>query len=156
MSVLKNKRRESPFEVFAHGYRLRRSITDLLLRDFGYKHKVREHETERQQERRKAFEIWFLQKHREYILDTLRNLMREINWANKMYPTNLRELEERRLHQDNALAECSNLSQELQYIIETLPVNIDRYLPFDALIQRQIMLIKAWRKSDNKYKAKLN
>jgi len=36
MSVLKSKRKESPFEVFHHLYKIRKEITDLLLRDFGY------------------------------------------------------------------------------------------------------------------------
>jgi hypothetical protein len=36
MSVLKSKRKESPFEVFHHLYKMRKDITDLLLRDFGY------------------------------------------------------------------------------------------------------------------------
>ena len=36
MSVLKSKRKPSQFEVFHHLYKLRRNITDLLLRDFGY------------------------------------------------------------------------------------------------------------------------
>lgn len=36
MSVLKRNRKESQFEVFHHLYRLRREMTDLLLRDFGY------------------------------------------------------------------------------------------------------------------------
>ena len=36
MSVLKNNRKESQFEVIKHFYRLRKDMTDLLLRDFGY------------------------------------------------------------------------------------------------------------------------
>ena len=36
MSVLKSKRKASQFEVFHHLNKLRRDITDLLLRDFGY------------------------------------------------------------------------------------------------------------------------
>ena len=36
MSVVKRKRKESPFEVFHHLIKTRKDITDLLLRDFGY------------------------------------------------------------------------------------------------------------------------
>ena len=39
MTVLKSKRKESQFEVIKHFYRLRKDITDLLLRDFGYSQK---------------------------------------------------------------------------------------------------------------------
>ena len=36
MSVLVKKRKKSKFEVFDHWYNLRKELTDLLLRDFGY------------------------------------------------------------------------------------------------------------------------
>lgn len=36
MSVVKRKRKESQFEVFHHLVKIRKDITDLLLRDFGY------------------------------------------------------------------------------------------------------------------------
>ena len=36
MSVPKGRRKQSQFEVIHHFYRLRKNITDLLLRDFGY------------------------------------------------------------------------------------------------------------------------
>lgn len=36
MSVVKSKRKESQFEVFHHFVKMRKKITDLLLRDFGY------------------------------------------------------------------------------------------------------------------------
>ena len=39
MSVVKRKRKQSQFEVFHHFYRVRKDITDLLLRDFGYNEK---------------------------------------------------------------------------------------------------------------------
>jgi hypothetical protein len=47
MSVLKNKRKASQFEVFHHLYKVRKDITDLLLRDFGYSfEKADQHEKE--------------------------------------------------------------------------------------------------------------
>lgn len=36
MSVLKSKRKASQFEVFHHLTKMRKEVTDLLLRDFGY------------------------------------------------------------------------------------------------------------------------
>ena len=39
MTVPKGRRKESQFEVIKHFYRLRKDITDLLLRDFGYNQK---------------------------------------------------------------------------------------------------------------------
>ena len=42
--------------------------------------------------------------------------------------------------------------QELQYAIETLPVDVNKYSRFGEMIQTEINLIKGWRKSDNKFK----
>ena len=36
--------------------------------------------------------------------------------------------------------------------METLPVNADKYLRFGELIEKEIALLKGWRKSDNKFK----
>lgn len=80
MSVLKSKRKASQFEVFHHLYQVRRDITDLLLRDFGYSFEKAEQRlrkrfggrgytelTEKEQERYnqlknklEAFDDWFI------------------------------------------------------------------------------------------------
>lgn len=49
----------------------------------------------------------------------------------------------------------SRLTQELQYAIETLPVDVNKYLRFAEMIQTEINLLKGWRKSDNKFKSAL-
>jgi len=43
----------------------------------------------------------------------------------------------------------------LQYAIETLPVDVNKYLRFAEMIQTEINLLKGWRKSDNKFKSAL-
>ena len=42
MSVVKSKRKESQFEVFHHFTKMRKKITELLLRDFGYSYEKTE------------------------------------------------------------------------------------------------------------------
>jgi hypothetical protein len=42
--------------------------------------------------------------------------------------------------------------QELQYTIEILPVNINKYIRFVEDIEKEIKLLKGWRKKDNKFK----
>ena len=79
MSVVKRKRKESPFEVFHHLIKMRKDITDLLLRDFGYSNEkfqkkmekwyggkppdqltdVQKQNIERQKRRAEAFDEWF-------------------------------------------------------------------------------------------------
>ena len=156
MSVLKSQRKESQFEVFAHAYRMRRVITELMFRDFGYKPTKMPNESEEQKLRRETVEKFFIVKIREYTLDTLRSIVREITTANKIFPTIPREAEERRIHQDLAICECFNLLQELQYAVQALSVDVNKFTRFDELIQRQIMLIKAWRKADNRTKKQGN
>lgn len=172
MSVLKSKRKQSQFEVFHHLYKMRREVTDLLLRDFGYdleraEKKVSRTFSDRPYEeltpeeqfrynklkaRNQSFDEWFVSDERQVIVDCLRTITEEVFVANSIYPTCREELIERRLHQDKAIGQCYRLTQELQYAIETLPVDVNKYLRFADMIQTEINLLKGWRKSDNKFK----
>lgn len=172
MSVPKSKRKESQFEVFNHFYKMRREITDLLLRDFGYSEKKAKAHLEKvlggkeykdltdsdkkRYDARKAkfesFEEWFILEQRACILGCLRNIQEYVFMANSIYPNYMEELIERRIFQDKAIGQCNRLTQELQYIMETLPVNINKFARFSNSIQREIKLLKGWRKSDNKFK----
>ena len=172
MSVIKRKRKPSQFEVFHHLYKLRRDITDLLLRDFGYSFEKSEKKLnkrfrnrpyeeltdsekkqyDRLKARWKAFDEWFIQDERKVIVDCLREITKHVYIANSIYPTVPEELIKRRIHQDEAIGQCYRLTQELQYSIETLPVDVNIYTRFGESIQTEINLIKGWRKSDNKFK----
>ncbi len=172
MSVLKNKRKASQFEVFHHLYKVRKEITELLLRDFGYSYEKAEKRllkhfggrqypelTEAERERYdrlkikwEAFDDWFIYDERQVIVDCLREITKEVFIANSTYPTCMEELIQRRIHQDEAIGQCYRLAQELQYAIETLPVDVNTYLRFGEAIQTEINLIKGWRKADNKFK----
>lgn len=172
MSVPKRKRKESQFEVIKHFYRLRFEITDLLLRDFGYSEKKAEDRlqrifggkpyeelTEDQQkhyrkriDRNMGFEDWFIGYQRDTIMDCVRKATEYIFSANSIYPTNLAEYEERRMFQNKAIGQCYRLLQELQYTVEILPVDINKYAKFIESIEKEIALLKGWRKHDNKFK----
>lgn len=172
MSVLKSKRKPSQFEVFHHLNKLRKDITDLLLRDFGYSfekaearlfkqfggrtlEQLTEAERERYEktkQRLEAFDDWFIYDQRQVIVNCLRDITKEVYIANSIYPTVMEELVQRRLHQEEAIGHCYRLVQELQYAIETLPVNVNIFLQFGEAIQTEINLIKGWRKADNKFK----
>lgn len=175
MSVLKAKRKASQFEVFHQLKKMRKEVTDLLLRDFGYNldkatrnvektfggrpyeelspdEKVR---YEKLMEKNIAFAEWFIADERKVIVDCLRTITEEVYVANSIYPVYWDELVERRIHQDRAVGQCYRLTQELQYAIETLPVDANKYLRFAEMIQTEINLLKGWRKSDNKFKSAL-
>jgi hypothetical protein len=176
MSVLKRKRKASQFEVFHHLTNMRKEITDLLLRDFGYSPEKAEKLLARRfggkeyqdlsdsdkalydrlKTRWTAFDEWYIQDERKAVIDCLRDITGEVYLANSIYPTCEEELTERRIHQDLALGHCFRLTQELQYAIETLPVDVNAYLRFGEMIQTEINLIKGWRKSDNKFKGAIS
>ena len=168
---MKRKRKESQFEVFHHFYRLRKNLTDLLLRDFGYsERKSKDHleklfggraydelnENEKNHydhrfNKTKAFEDWFIVNSRDTVMNCLRNIQEFISSANSIYPTCPEELIERRIYQDKSIGQCHRLLQELQYAIETLPVDISTYIRFAEDIDKQIQLLKGWRKSNTKF-----
>lgn len=170
MSVLKSKRKESQFEVHHNLYKMRKEMTDLLLRDFGYSAAKAQKYVEKQfggrpydelpenlklqYDRRKqrddAFHKWFIIDQRKAIVDCLRRITAEAYKANSIYPKYPEELVERRLCQDKAIGECYVLIQELQYAIETLPVDVEKYMRYVDMIKTEINLLKGWRKSDNK------
>ena len=95
---------------------------------------------------------WFIYDQRQVIVNCLRDITKEVYIANSIYPTVMEELVQRRLHQEEAIGHCYRLVQELQYAIETLPVNVNIFLQFGEAIQTEINLIKGWRKADNKFK----
>lgn len=177
MSVLKSKRKASQFEVFHHFYKMRKEVTDLLLRDFGFDleraikniskkffggrpyEELTPEEKDRYDklvEKDIAFAEWFIKDERQAVVDCLRSIGEEVFTANSIYPTYMEELVERRLHQDRAIGQCYRLTQELQYAIETLPVDVNKYLRFADMIQTEINLIKGWRKSDNKFRKEIS
>lgn len=168
MSVLKANRKPSPFEVIHHAYKVRTVITDLALRKFGLKEYIPKPRPqgydkwdERQREgyeksvrknieRYNAFVEWFIPDEQKAILQLMRSMIHEIFLANEIHPQFLYECDERRKHQDLALGFCENLIQELQYVISTLPVNVEKYEDITNMILQEQALIKGWRKSDNK------
>lgn len=173
MSVLKANQKPSPFEVEHHAYKIRTVITDLALRKFGLKEYAEKPKPEtyskwsqqqkdgydksvaKNKERYEAFIEWFIQDEQKSILNLCRNMIHEIFLANEIYPQHLCECDERRLHQDLAIGYCENLIQELQYVITTLHVNIEKYETITKMIVHEQNLIKGWRKSDNKVRKKI-
>ena len=173
MSVLKANQKPSPFEVEHHAYKIRTVITDLALRKFGLKEYVEKPKPEtyskwsqqqkdgydksvaKNKERYEAFIEWFIPDEQKSILNLCRNMIHEIFLANEIYPQHLCECDERRLHQDLAIGYCENLIQELQYVITTLHVSIEKYETITKMIVHEQNLIKGWRKSDNKVRKKI-
>lgn len=168
MSVHKNDRGESDFEVLDHAVVLKKKIRELsVIRNFGLK--VRESKEPRNYdqwsekskadwkkkeadrlEKLKLLDSQFLAAKRRDIETDLREMIHGITKANSIkYPVNLAEADERRIWQDRAIAACECLRMDLQDIMDTLPLNKNWMTQIEPEIESEINLIKAWRKSDN-------
>ncbi len=171
MGVPKSRRKESRFEAQHHYIRLRSEVTTLMLLDFGFSKEKHEESIERYRENHKSaanvdevverykkkcesFHKWFIDKECDAVLDILRKIESEFTTGNSIYPSEtpakMLEFCERRKHIDEAIAQCYVLKQELQYIIRTLPVDLNKYERFAVEIDKQIALYKGVRQSDNR------
>lgn len=142
MAVLKSKRKESQFEVFHFGFATRKELTNFLMNNFGIKDIKPEW-------------IWFVEDEKRCIMGLMRSLLLNISMANSIFPTDKNELIQRRIYQDKAIGNCHQILCELQFAIETLPVDINKFTRFADMMNHEISLLKGWRKADNKFKKTL-
>lgn len=166
--VHKSDRGESRFEVKDHAVVLKNKLRELsIMRNFGYKareskqprnfdqwsEKSRERWKQQEEARMKKLE-WldkhFLMEARKTVDDDIRRMMHGISAANSIrQPSSMAEADERRIHQDRAIAACEDLRIDLQDIMDTLPIDKNWMTHVEPEIASQIALLKAWRKSDN-------
>jgi hypothetical protein len=157
VSVLKNKRGLSKLEFYHNARKLRKDITELLLRDFGVKDKIRKIKTEDKTEVTviEGYPDWLIEEFRKNIMIILRNLMMNITAGNTIYPTTVSEMETRRRYQTAAIINCEQLLQEMHYCEDILPVHVTKFLPYVDAIEFEIKLLKGWRKANNKINKKM-
>ena len=177
MSVLKNNRGTSELEFYHTAIKLRKEITQNLLRDFGVKNRdavrsknVQEYPkmelffnkyTRMQEEIRtrdvvSEYPYWLVFRFRDEMMDLLKQLIDNITDANSIYPINLHELEVRRDYQTAAIGACEKMLQELQYIIEVLPADANKLLRYVDMIDKEVALLKGWRKANGKIAKRLD
>lgn len=172
MSVPVNKRTQSKMEFMDQYYKIYDTLMYFLLKDFGIKQVVRNETayigrngiTMSDEDKRSfidtcekygityesEYPIWILNKYRDEIYDSLHRLLLEITSANSIYPSTEYEFNIRRLHATNAITECEYLLQCLQRVIHILPVNPEKYKAVVEAIQKEIMLLRGWKKASNK------
>lgn len=177
MSVPKSQRNQSTMEFYHNALKLRHEITALLLRDFGLKKKVRTieilvkmYDVDPNDEKTLAailnkykmdssiideYPSWLVDEFRKTILDILRDISLNIKMANSIYIQTKEEYTERRLYWDRAIGNCQQLLAEMQFVIETLPVDAEKYMRYVEMIDKEINLLKGVRKADNKTLGKL-
>ena len=151
MGVPENKRGLSKLEFYHNARKLREDMTNLLLRDFGVREKVRKIRTEDKHEITiiEEYPEWLITAFRQNLMNILRNLMMNITAANTIYPTTVEEMTVRRKYQTEAIINCEQLLQEMEYCTDILPVKLEKLMPYVEKIDFEVALLKGWRKSDN-------
>ena len=172
-NIPKSQRPKSKLEAIHKGYALRRRITAELMSSFAYsqrKHeehiarmtshlqdeKAREEMSAKIRQLEEDFSIWFIKRERDRIADFCQGITEHLRAANTIYPDAKNpafqaEISERRIELDRALICCNKLQDELQYIAEILPADKNKYMNIVLEIQALFDMIKALRKSDNRF-----
>ena len=177
MSVPKNKRSSSPFEVYENAVKLRVILTTLILKDFGVKNRLKDlkiiskdmpprlcNEIENLIEQydidndTKVFyeyPQWFLEIERDSMLTFASELVHNILQANKIYITNEEEYVHRRLKIDYAIGICHSILLELRFISDIFHVPLSKMESYIKMVDYEIVLLKNWRQSDNRLLKKI-
>lgn len=100
------------------------------------------------------YPAWLLDKLRSDMFSTANALVRHITAAYSIWPTCEAERAERRVNQDRAIADCEALYKSFDLILDVLPIDADKFMPYAEQIEREIALLKGWRKGDNKRQKK--
>ena len=98
-----------------------------------------------------------LRKHGDYLerkmplLEELSQaLFLHLKFANGLYPTCKRELEERRMHQKYAAGACYGIVSLYERIFHHVGISVDKHTEEIKHIRKELNSIKAWRESDSK------
>ncbi len=171
MSVPEGRRKESRFEAQHNFYKVRAEVTELILNDFGYSEEKYRKQIERYkaahlkdpnvddivkrwEKKNESFKKWFVDEEARAIIDIMREIEKNFTIGNSIFPSEtpakLIEFIVRRWHMNKAIGLCYSLKQELNYVIRTLPVDINKFERFSEMIDRQIALYKGVRQADNR------
>lgn len=178
MSVLLINRSLSELEFYHNAIQLYDEMTGLFLRNFSIKSKTRPviSESEKakvledypfmervfrrldkleQSEVVHEYPNWLIEQYRTRMLEQLDALLDNITDANTIYPINDHELEVRRDYQTAAIGNCEKLLQIMQRAMVALPVDVNKFLPYVDMIDKEVALLKGWRKANSKIKKRL-
>lgn len=101
-------------------------------------------------EQEQDFNLWLIEQERKRMHDLSRDIPLHLRAANSIWPSCQLELDARRLELDKAIAACWMLMDELQYVAEALPADLNKFTKLALKIEELVNKIKALRKSDAK------
>lgn len=159
MSVRLSDRKESRFEVITFSVSIREKLTELMHRGFGIKN-IRNAASRRYAFGKAASDspteyVREMTEYKRRLGELASQLTNNLRAANSIYPTSLKECEQRRTYQNTAIANCEQILGELQMIAEVFETDLNTFGECINAIDREIGLIKRWRQSDNKIRSKL-
>jgi len=143
MSVPKSKRKKSSADFEMIYFRVVDGIDELIAHDFFAEGLLADKNRT------------FLQIRCESLQRYTDDLLYYIKIANSIYPQCEAELDERRLAQDKAVGVCYAILTVLQRILMRLRVLGSKYVVDIQNIEQMINSLRAWRKSDNRLRAKI-
>ncbi len=144
MSVVKSKRSESKIEFENTYFKLADSVDNLVEHNFyASTELISRNET-------------FLKIRCESLEKLTDDLLFHIKIANSIYPTCITEWEERRTTIGKAIGICYAILTHYQRIMNRLKIPDNKYVDDILIVGKMINSLKAWRKSDNKLKEKIN
>ena len=85
------------------------------------------------------------------MIERINRLMDNITAANTIYPQNLREAETRRDYQTAAIITVEQIFQLLQFMLDTLPVDPNKFQAVTEMLVKEGALLRGWRKADYKF-----
>lgn len=168
--VLKSDRQESPSSFYYDALKFRKEITELLLRDFGVKDKIRTLKNPLSKVNKienwflihifkkyncksifYTYPNWMIEFFRKNILNHTQQLIDNIVIADNLNPYLIEEVVLKRLYFDKAYCNCKELIQDMQFIIDILPVDANKYIPFVRKLKKLQENIKKARSKNNHY-----
>lgn len=144
MSVVKSKRNKSNNEFEMTYFKVADGV-DFLVENYFFA------DFQQQQEHRVFLSA------RSVTLERLTDsLLYYIKIANSIYPTCIAEWDERRVSIGKAVGTCYAILTNYQRIMIRLRIKDDKYTEHISNVVKMINSLKAWRKSDNRLKDKLD
>ncbi len=81
-------------------------------------------------------------------VETARSIVYNINRADHFYPNTSFNVLERKRYITLAIADCDQLLQDLQCLLDIgLPINVNRFEALVEMVDREIALLKGYRKA---------
>ena len=178
MSVAVRDRSKSQLDYYYNAVKLQVDITQLLLRDFGVKDKVRDVNFYAKINRMsdddakkfcnlpdkynlgskiaEEYPQWLIDKLRDQMMDALGKMLECITLANSLQTiNNLRQFYDRQSNINRAIGYCKDLLRIMQYALRILPIDCNKLMPYVGAILQEIEDLKHYRKKTNKDQKKI-